>query len=145
MNCFLKISLAILTILLFSKCDDKPIKGNKVPVDIKMHIIKLGLLDKNEEIILFYPPYDNKTYGNFYTKKRIASYWQQSKTPNENYIRSAYYDEIKSIKVKYGDGFEFTSSLVVELKSGERFNVYFNNTNDKIDQMYRDVLQYWNK
>lgn len=145
MNCFLKISISIFIMLLFSNCDDRPIKGNRVPIDLKQKILEMGILDKNEEIILFYPSYDNKRYGNFYTNKRIACYWLESKRKNENYVQSAYYSEIKSIELKYGDGFEFTSALIIELESGEKFNVYFNDTNENIDTLYKDVLKYWNK
>lgn len=61
----------MLPIIIFTQCNDKPIKGSKISNEIRQHIIDLGILNKTEEIILFYPKYDQKNYGNFFTKKEL--------------------------------------------------------------------------
>ena len=128
--------------ILLSSCSEKIINGNDLPSSTISHIKKLGILDNNEQILYFYSSLNNRVSGNFITKKRIASYWQ-NKTSNENYIKQAYYDEIKSITINHGDGFEFSSAFIIELNNGQNFNVYFNDNRENINKLYNELLNIW--
>jgi hypothetical protein len=130
--------------LLFTSCSEKIVDGSKLPQSIITHIQKLGILEKEEPILYFYTSFNNKASGNFITEKRLASYWQNN-SPKDDYIRSAYYNEINSISVKYGDGFEFTSALVIELNDGQKFDVYFCGTKEEIDKLHKEVIKLWKK
>lgn len=141
----LKIITSMSFILFLIGCNDSPITGEEVSKELKSYITNLGILDTNEKILLFYPPFDNKITGNYYTDKRVASYWQYSKAPKDNYIRSAFYSEIDSIGVKYGDGFERSSSLSIKKKNGESFDVYFNYEKEKIDKLHKEILKFLDK
>ncbi len=119
------------------------VEGRKLPKSTIKFIHKLGILESNEEILFFYTSLTNETSGNYITKKRVASYWQNKTSPQKNYIKSAFYSEIDSIGIKYGDGFEFTSSFVIKKKDGEKFEVYFNHTKENMDKLYGKVKELW--
>ena len=127
--------------LLFSGCSGKIIEGRKLSKNTIKYIQELGILNEEEKILYYYTSFNDKVSGNFVTEKRVASYWLYE----DNDIKSAYYNEIKSINIKYGDGFEFTSALVIELNDGAKFDVYFNDTKEEIDKLYKEVIQLWKK
>ena len=127
--------------LLFSGCSGKIIEGRKLSKNTIKYIQELGILNEEEKILYYYTSFNDKVSGNFVTEKRVASYWLYE----DNDIKSAYYNEIKSINIKYGDGFEFTSALVIELNDGTKFDVYFNGTKEEIDKLHKEVIQLWKK
>ncbi|MCZ8023554.1 MAG: hypothetical protein O9294_17455, partial [Cytophagales bacterium] len=69
----------ILTILttgtILLSCDHSTRNGTELSQADRDYIKGLGLLDDNENIILFDGQSDFKTSGNFFSDKRIASYW----------------------------------------------------------------------
>jgi hypothetical protein len=137
-------SIIIAFFLIVTSCSEKIVDGNKLSHSTITRIQKLGILEKEELILYFYTSFNNKISGNFVTEKRVASYWQNN-SPKDDYIRSAYYSNIESISVKYGDGFEFTSALVIELNDGHKFDVYFNGSKEEIDKIHNVVIKLWKK
>lgn len=135
-------NLIITLSLLFSSCSAKIVDGTKLPISTITHIQKLGILEKDERILYFYTSFNIRTSGNFITERRVASYWQCN-SPKDDYIKSAFYNEIKSINVRYGDGFEFTSAFIIELNNGHKFEVYFNGSKEEIDKLYKKIIYLW--
>lgn len=138
----MKISVFVFFIL-FASCTDKVIEGSKLPKSTVKFIQSLGVLESNEQILFFYTSLTNETSGNFITAQRVASYWQNKTSPQKNFIKSAFYSEIDSIGIKYGDGFEFTSAFVITKKDGEKFEVYFNHTKENMDKLHEKVKELW--
>jgi hypothetical protein len=140
---FIKCILFVFIFVLLG-CTEKVVSGDKLSKTTIQYIQGLGILDNDEQILYYYTSLNKRASGNFITKKRVASYWQNN-SQKEDYVRSAFYNEIKSINVKYGDGFEFTSALIIEINSGNKFEVYFNDTKEKMDKLYAEVLKLWKK
>lgn len=117
----------IIMFLLFAgilfQCSDKIVSGDDLSKDDINYIQNLGVLAKGESIIKFYSNYTTKISGNFYTSKRLVSYWQYDKKPQDSFIKQAFYGDVSDIGVEYGDGFELTSALLVKLKNGDSFKV----------------------
>jgi hypothetical protein len=126
------------------QCSPGTINGGKLSKDDVSYIRSLGLLEEGEEIKTFSSSLNIRTSGNFFTNKRIASYWQFEKSPRNNYIKSAKYDEIKTIKVEYGDNLELSHSLIVNLKDGTSFNVYFDCNIKEIEEISVEVTKFIN-
>lgn len=74
-----------LTGLVVTSCDRKLETGNDLSNQNKDFIKSLGVLDDKENIILFDSQGGGfnglKTSGNFFTDRRIASYWIDTKIP----------------------------------------------------------------
>lgn len=117
-------------------------EGEELSSQDLSYIRSLGLLEGGEEVMFFSSSFRMKISGNFFTDRRIASYWQYEKTPKDNYLKSAKYDEIRSIDVKYGDGFKYSSALVVNLKKNTSFEVYFDCGREQIDEIHEAVQKY---
>lgn len=133
------IFIILLLSVLAYQCSPGVLKGKDLTKDDIEYIKSLGILEENEEIIKFSSSFRKKISGNFYTDRRIASYWQYDKSPKDNYIKSAKYTDIKSVELKHGDGFEHAPSIIVNLKNGNSFEVYFDCENDQFDKIFQEV------
>ncbi len=131
--------------LIFIQCGTPGVmKGDKLGEEDLSYMASLGILDDDEEIILFSSNFDIIQSGNYYSNKRLASYWQYKKSPRNNYIKSAKYDEIDSIKAVQG-GFKAAPKIVAYLANGERMEFYFDCENSEVSGIKDDILQYMNK
>ena len=128
-------------LVLFSACSDSVQSGKDLSDESVAYMVDLGVLDEDEVIIYFYTSLNNKVSGNLISNRRLASYWQNGS--NEDHVQYAYYEDIKSIKIAYGDGFEFTSYLLVERINGAVFKVYLNDTKANINQIYEFAINQW--
>lgn len=121
--------------------------GTELPQKTIKYIQELGILDQNEPILYYSTSYSFswKVSGNFVTEKRVASFWQNHSP--EDYVSSAYFEDIESIDIKYGDGFEFASALIIKTKNGEVFEAYFGVDGDRerMDNFYGEVVELWEK
>ena len=140
------IKITILSVLILSiiGCEDKIIKGDELPKETIDYIKKLNLLNDKEDILYYYSSYTYKTSGNFITIKRIASFWQNS-SKTKITKNTAFYNEIDSIGIWYGDGFEFTSKFIIYKKNGKKFDVHFNDEKKEITKLYNKLLILWKK
>lgn len=126
------------------QCSPGMMEGEDLSSEDLSYLKSLGLLEDGEEIMIFSSSLSMKSSGNFFTDKRIASYWQYDKTPKDNYIKSAKYYEISSIDAKYG-GARYAPKLIVNLKNNTSFEVYFDCENEQIDQIHIEVSKYLKK
>ena len=135
----MRFSLYYIAISLFIGCSSGILKGQELSSSDLAYIKSLGLLNDEESIVRFSSSMNLKSSGNFYTDKRIAAYWIYS---DEDERYSAYYHEIQSIDLNYGDGLEYASKLIVSLKDNTSFEVYFNCEKEEIDKIYEEVKKF---
>lgn len=113
-------------------------------------IRSLGVLDKNESIILFDSQggvfYGLKTSGNFFTDKRIASYWIDDRDTSKTNIEYAFYKDVDTIwrYPKYRS-LTLASYLEVHKKDGTRFKVYVSADSATTWQFFNRALGEWNR
>lgn len=128
-------------ILLITACSRMK-KGSELTASEKGYIKELGLLDDDEAIILFDSQMTITISGNFFTNKRIASYWQNDKS--DDHITSAYYNTIDTIKlIDRVNDFSNASYLEVYRKDSTTFKVYTDSDSLGINQFYNEALEAW--
>src|SRR5689334_20637158 len=133
-NIILKI-LVSATILL--SCDHSARNGAEFSASERKYIEQLGLLDNNETIILFDGQSDFKTSGNFFSDKRIASYWIDKKDETKSSIDFAFYSEIDTILTKdLSHALTYASYLEVVKRDGKTFKVYVDGDSTEVQAFF---------
>lgn len=121
------------------------IPGSKLSTADIEHIKSLGLLDSNETIIEFSSQLSNKTSGNFYTLKRVATYWIED-DPEKSQIRSAFYTDIDSISTTdLSTAPTFASYLEIFVHDSSSFRVYVDDDQKATWKFFEGVQKEWNK
>lgn len=85
-----------ISILLFASCNKIETGDTLGKTDVE-RIRSLNLLDKDEKIYKFYSEYKNKVAGNFFTDKRMASYWIDKHDKSKDKRVFAYYPDINQL------------------------------------------------
>jgi hypothetical protein len=86
------------TILL--SCNHIARNGTELSEADRDYIKGLGLLDDNEHVILFDSQSDLRTSGNFFSDKRIASYWIDKRDKAKSSFDFGLYSKIDTILTK---------------------------------------------
>lgn len=124
----------------------KIISGDKLSHDDINYIKDLGLLDDNENIILFSSQHDHRTSGNFFTEKRVAGYWKYDKKPEDDKMKSAFFNDIKAITVNYDRGATYATEIVVQVgNENDNFSIYIDDDRKKEEDFYEQLLAEWEK
>jgi hypothetical protein len=110
--------------------------------DIK-YIQSLGLLDSNEKIIKFYSNFKTRLAGNFFTNKRIATYWIDERDQNNPEIHNAYYSEVKAIDTVHYGGLTYSPYILVTKKDDSKFKVYIEGSKKSIGSFLDNMLKTW--
>lgn len=110
--------------------------------DIK-YLEKLQLLDRDEKIYKFYSEFNFEHAGNFYTNKRIASYWIDSRNSKKNMLNYAYYRDIKSIDTIYNAGATYSPYMLITDNNGKSFKVSVNGKKDEIKSFFEGSINQW--
>jgi hypothetical protein len=108
-------------------------------------IQSLGLLEDGEIIYGFYSQFKNSVAGNFFTNKRVASYWIDERDSNKNEVKFAYYNEIIKIDTVYNVGVTYSPYLLVTKANDSTFNVSVDGEKEEIKAFYEGVLREWKK
>lgn len=123
-------------------------KDNKLSANNKKYLSELGLLEANEQIILFDSQggglHPIKHSGNFFTDKRIAAYWIDERHKSESHIEYAFYQDIDTIwrYPKYRS-LTLASYLEVHRKDGTKFKVYVNGDSAATWKFFNRALHEW--
>ncbi len=135
---------ATLVLLLLISCNK--IENNKT-VDKKdiEYIKSLGLLEEDEIIYGFYSEFKNSVAGNFFTNKRIASYWIDERNSKRNIVKFAYYNEIIKIDTVYNVGVTYSPYLLVTKANDSTFKVNVDGDKKEIKAFYEGVIREWKK
>ncbi|MFT5821570.1 MAG: hypothetical protein ACI8ZM_002823 [Crocinitomix sp.] len=134
-----------MVMLLLFGCTSNVRKGSEIKASEKYYIQELGLLAENEEIILFDSQSSFEVSGNFFTDKRMASYWQNDK-PHEDHTTFAYYENIDTIILinRIAD-ISYASYLEVHVNDNSYFKVYTDGDSATIHNFYNEALAQWQK
>jgi hypothetical protein len=143
-----KFKLFSVVLLLMTSCSNDVESGRTLSAEDKAFIRKLGILDKDEKIILFdsqgglFKP--NETSGNFFTEKRIASYWIDERRGERTEINSAFYSDIDTIwRYSKYRAVTLASYLEVHRKNGTKFKVYVDADSAGTWKFFNRALEEW--
>jgi hypothetical protein len=136
----MKFLLRILIIFcLLSSCNF--LQRNNLDDNDLLYIKNLGLLDESEDVLWFDSQLSIKKSGNFLSNKRMASYFLGENEQN-NFKKSAYLNEIDSIKLFNNSGSISYSSYIQVFKKGEEpFKVYIDKDSSKVEEYYNQALK----
>lgn len=137
--------------MLFSACNTGAKRGQDMSEKDIQYIRTLGLLDKDENIILFDAQgatiwYGIKEGGSFFSDKRIAGYWIAQYKQQKTTIDYAFYKDIDSITLKdRSTALTDASYLTVYKHDGTKFRAYIDGNRQKVKDFYKSALEEWKK
>ncbi|MES2587527.1 MAG: hypothetical protein V4622_01025 [Bacteroidota bacterium] len=105
----------------------------------------LNLLDEDEKIIKFYSEYKNSVAGNFYTNKRLASYWLDENDESKNDTNCAFYEDIAKLDTVVYAGATFSPYIKVICNDSSSFKVCFDGEKEEIRKTFLDIIAIWKK
>jgi hypothetical protein len=103
----------------------------------------LKLLDKDEKIYKFYSEFKNEVAGNFFTDKRIASYWIDERDKSKDKRVFAYYPDIKSIDTIFYAGATYSPYMLVTKQDSSQFKVCVDGKRNEIKEFFEEALSIW--
>jgi hypothetical protein len=111
------------------------------------YIRSLGLLDSAETIILFHSQAGGRKpiskAGNFITNDRVAAYWIDEHDSSKTTIYSASYTSIDTLIPNYPASWPAGTSIKVDLKGANFFNVWVNGDSAAFWAFYHRALAEW--
>jgi len=132
----------IIFFLLVVSCNK--IESHKTLNQNDLTLIKsLNLLDHNETILQFYSQNTKKTAGNFFTNKRVASYWIDARNSQKNEANFAFYNDIIKIDTVNIAGATYCSYALITKKDKNTFKVYVNGKKPEVKSFFEDLLFQW--
>lgn len=135
----------IIFFLLFVVSCNK-IESHKTLNQDDLTLIKsLNLLDHNETILKFYSQNTKKTAGNFFTNKRVASYWIDDRNSQKNEANFTFYNDIIKIDTLNIPGATYCSYALITKKDKNTFKVYVNGKKPEVKSFFQDLLIQWKK
>ncbi|MFH6997141.1 hypothetical protein ACHRVZ_04355 [Flavobacterium sp. FlaQc-57] len=134
-----------ITLLLFLFSCNKIENHKTLSQDDINRIKSLKILDDDETIYQFYSEFKNEVAGNFYTNKRVASYWIDKRDAKKNKIDFAYYKNIVKIDTIYNSGLTFAPYILITTKDNKTFQVSVDGKKDQIKSFFENSIQEWRK
>jgi hypothetical protein len=119
------------------------VEGSRVPSSLDPFLMDLGIYAADEEIIQFYSQgtFSYKEDGNFYTDRRVSTYWENVDDGSHEGT-SAFYEDIQDIHVEYGNFIDDTLITVVT-DEGVRFRLYVSTESDLDRSFSSDLIARW--
>lgn len=122
------------------------IPGDNLSSEDINYIEELGLLDEDENIILFSSSLDHHTSGNFFSEKRVGHYWMYDKSPEDNVIEFTFFEEIEDITINYDRGYTYATAISIEIKDKSNdLVIYINGKRENEEDFYNKLLSEWKK
>ena len=103
----------------------------------------IHLLDSNEKVYKFYSEATKDVAGNFYTDRRMASYWIDRREKSRNEVNYAFYPDIVSLDTVYYAGASYSPYMLVTKKDGEQFKVCADGSHEEIKAFFEGALKMW--
>lgn len=119
--------------------------GNTLSKSDINYIKNLKLLDDDEKIYKFYSEYKKKVAGNFFTDKRIATYWIDARNAEKNEVAFAFYKDIASIDTVYNAGVTYSPYMLVTKRDSTQFKVSVDGEKEEIKSFFEDALREWKR
>lgn len=109
------------------------------------YLRSLHLLDSNETVFGYYSEYKNKVAGNFFTDKRIATYWIDERDPEKNKTVFAYYPDIARIDTIYNAGLNYTPYMLVTKNDNTQFKVSVDGSDMEVKSFFEEAMKRWQR
>jgi hypothetical protein len=135
------LSIKWILLLLFS-CNQIENSNTLSQEDIN-HIKSLNLIDDGERVYKFYSEYKKSVAGNFFTDRRIATYWIDERNAEKNEISFAFYEDIINIDTVYNAGVTYSPYMLVTKKDSTQFKVSVNGKKEEIRSFFEEAIQQW--
>lgn len=130
------------TILL--SCDHSARNGTELSEADRDYLKGLGLLEDNENVILFDRQSDFETSGNFFSDRRIASYWIDKRDETKSSVDFGLYSEIDTILAKdLSHSLTYASFLEVVKHDGKTFKVYVDGDSNEVRTFFNRAISAW--
>ena len=137
-------TVAIVIAVTLLSCAHHSKKGNDLSVSDIKYIKGLHILQDNETIMLFDTQADLKTSGNFFTDKRLASYWIDKRDSTKNSVRFAFYTEIDSLQTTdLTKSLTYASFLNISKHDGTSFKVYIDGDSTEVWKFFNLAITTW--
>jgi hypothetical protein len=130
-------------------CDNGIKQGSQLSKEEISFVNNLFQLDSNESIIQFHSQSGEldevKQAGNFYTEKRIASYWIDNSDKSRTKINSAFYSEIDTVIFRdHINDWENGSYLRIKTDNQTKeFKTYVNGDSISVHKFVDSVFLLW--
>jgi bisphosphoglycerate-independent phosphoglycerate mutase (AlkP superfamily) len=109
------------------------------------YIQSLRLLDKDEKIYNFYSEFKKENAGNFFTDKRIATYWIDERDKEKSQLSFAFYADIKSIDTIYYAGATYSPYMLITKTDDTQFRVSANGKKEEVKYFFEGALAQWKR
>jgi hypothetical protein len=140
----MRIFFGIFTLLLLCvACGNKIETANTLTKQDFDRLYSLQLLDTNEQLYKFYSEFKNSVAGNFYTDKRLASYWLDEHDKSKNKVEYALYKDIVKIDTVYHAGTTYCPYMRVTRADSSSFKVCVDGTKKEITEFFNDAISKW--
>ncbi len=106
-------------------------------------LYSLKLLDTNERLNKFYSEFKNSVAGNFYSEKRLASYWLDERDTAKNRVEYAFYKDIAKIDTVYYAGATYCPYMQVTRTDSSSFKVCVDGKKQEITDFFNDAIKTW--
>lgn len=103
----------------------------------------LHLIENGERLYKFYSEYKNSVAGNFYTDRRLASYWIDERDSTKNSTEFAYYEDISRIDTCYNAGLTYAPFMLVTRNDSSTFKVCVDGSKQEIAAFFNDAISKW--
>jgi len=130
-------------LLLLSACGNKIETTNTLSKQDFDFLHSLKLLDTNEQLYKFYSEFKNSIAGNFYTDKRLASYWLDEHDKSKSKIEYAFYADIVKINTVYNAGATYCPYMLITKNDSSSFKVCVDGTKKEITEFFNDAISKW--
>ncbi|WP_286967483.1 hypothetical protein [Flavobacterium sp. UBA4854] len=135
---------SLLFLVFFISCNKIETQSSLNKKDLNF-IKSLNLLDKEETIYKFYSENTKETAGNFFTNKRVASYWIDKRKVERNEIVFAFYNDIIKIDTVNYAGITYCPYALITKKDKSTFKVSVDGKKIEVKSFFEDLLFQWKK
>ena len=131
--------------ILFAACGNKIETTNTLTKQDFDRLNSLKLLDTNEQLYKFYSEFKKSVAGNFYTDRRLASYWLDEHDKSKNKVLFAFYKDITKIDTVYYAGATYCPYMLITKNDSSSFKVCVDGTKQEITEFFNDAITKWKK
>jgi hypothetical protein len=132
-------------IILTTACRNRIETGQTLSNADISFIQSLKLLDTSEKIIQFYSEYKKKNAGNFFTNKRMATYWIDPHNKSKDNVSFAFYPDIKSVDTIYYAGLTYCPYLLVTKNDNTQFKVLVEGSRQELKTFFETAIVEWRR
>lgn len=135
-------TFALILLALLTACNHIK-KGNELSASELARINHLFHLDADEKVYQFYSEFKSKVAGNFFSNKRIASYWLDENDKTKNQINFARYADIIAIDTVFNAGATYYPYMLITRKDSSRFRVSADGNKTEVNAFFKDAINKW--